>query len=204
MNKNNNKYRLGILVSGNGTNLQAIIDAIQNATMPYTQVSIVISNKQNAYALQRARNAGIDAIYLNPKEFNSPEEYDKKIGDVLISHKVELVVLAGYLRIITNPLLELFPQKILNIHPGLLPDFGGANMYKMKVHEAVISAGVKYSGCTVHVVTEELDKGPIIDQAKVEVLSTDTPQSLAERIAIYEHQLYPKVIYKYLCSLNKE
>lgn len=199
-----NKYRLAVLASGNGSNLQAIIDSIENNSLPDAEIVIVISDCADAYALKRAKNHSIDNVYLNLKEYDTRESFDAKIVKILNSYKVDLVILAGYMKIITSLFLNVFRDKILNIHPSLLPDFGGVNMYGVKVHKAVISAGCEYSGCSVHVVTEEVDMGPIVDQIKVKVLDSDTPEALGERILTYEHKLYPRAINKYLCSIYQE
>lgn len=193
---------LGILASGNGSNLQAIIDATNNNIIPDTVVKVVISDKKNAFALKRAELANIDNIYLNYKMYNSREEYDKAICEILNHYNVDLVVLAGYLKILTSLLINQYKDRILNIHPSLLPAFGGVNMYGMKVHQAVIDSKAKHSGCTVHIVTEDIDLGPIVDQAIVEVLESDTPETLANRILKDEHRLYPVAIAKYLQDLG--
>jgi phosphoribosylglycinamide formyltransferase 1 len=197
------KRKLGIMVSGNGSNLQAIIDAINDKIILDAEVVVIISNKENAYALERGRNNRIESIFLDPSEFESAEAYDQRIGEILRGHQVELVILAGYLRIISSVLLELYPKRILNIHPGLLPESGGVNMYGIRVHRAVIAQGAKQSGCTVHIVTEEVDKGPILDEMTVEVLPEDTPETLAERILTREHILYPETIASYLDYLDR-
>jgi phosphoribosylglycinamide formyltransferase-1 len=198
------KYRLGVLISGSGSNLQAIIDATKKDTLPEAEVVVVVSSKKSAYGLKRAKDEGIDSIYLPYKEFGISETYDRRIVEVLKSYKVDLVVLAGYLKILGSPLLEAFEDKILNIHPSLLPDFGGVNMYGIKVHEAVLAAKRSYSGCSVHIVTEEVDKGPIIDQISVPVKPDDTPEELARRVLSCEHQLYPRAIKKYIQKLKME
>lgn len=198
------KYKLGILVSGSGSNLQAIIDATNDNCIPDTSVAIVISNKKDAFALQRARNSSIDSLYLNPSDYDSKEDYDRKICKIMFSYNVDLVILAGYLRIVTLPLLKAFENRILNIHPSMLPAFGGINMYGMKVHKAVIAQGEKFSGCTVHIVTEDVDKGPIVDQISVKVENNDTAETLAKRVLSYEHQLYPLAIKNYLKNITKE
>ncbi|MEW5821609.1 MAG: phosphoribosylglycinamide formyltransferase [Cyanobacteriota bacterium] len=204
MSYKNITYRLGILASGNGSNLQAIIDAIKNSTIPDTQIVVVISNNRKAYALERAKLENIDHYYLNYKEYNSKQGYDQKICNIMTSYNVDLIILAGYLRIVSSPLLTVFNKRILNIHPSLLPDYGGVNMYGIKIHETVIANGEKYSGCTVHIVTEEVDKGPILNQIRISVDRNDTPQTLAKRILKYEHQIYPNTIREYLKKLNKE
>jgi formyltetrahydrofolate-dependent phosphoribosylglycinamide formyltransferase len=201
MNINKKKYRLGVLASGNGSNLQSIIDATQNELLSEAIVSIVISDKKKAYALERAGNNGIKSMYINPKDFSSRETYDIEIAKLLKEDGIDLIILAGYLRIITSPLLQAFPGRILNIHPSLLPEYGGVNMYGIKVHQTVLANNEQKSGCSVHVVTEEVDKGPIIGQTEVTVLPYDTPERLAHRILSQEHLLLPQAIKKYLPTL---
>jgi phosphoribosylglycinamide formyltransferase-1 len=204
MAKTNEKCKLGVLASGGGSNLQAIIDATKSGELDCAEVAVVISDKKNAYVLQRACNAGIDSYYLKFKDYNSKEDYDKKIVEILDLYKVDLVILAGYLKILTKELINVYKDKILNIHPGLLPAYGGVNMYGIKVHEAVIMAGAKQSGCTVHIVTEEVDRGPVLDEIRVDVKPEDTPESLAKRVLVCEHQLYPRAIKKYLTRIGEE
>ncbi|MEL9998804.1 MAG: phosphoribosylglycinamide formyltransferase [Thermoplasmata archaeon] len=177
---------LGVLVSGRGTNLQAIIDASKENKIK-SKVVIVISNKKDAYALLRAEKEGISNLFISPKN-KSPEEYDMEVVKELKNHNVELVILAGYLKILTPKFIREYEDKIINVHPALLPSFGGKGFYGEHVHRAVIEAGCKISGCTVHFVREEIDKGPIIVQKCVNVLDNDTPETLAERILPYEHE----------------
>ncbi|MEM4877913.1 MAG: phosphoribosylglycinamide formyltransferase [Thermoplasmata archaeon] len=177
---------LGVLVSGRGTNLQAIIDASKENKIK-SKVVIVISNKKDAYALLRAEKEGIPKLFISPKN-KSPEEYDMEVVKELKNHNVELVILAGYLKILTPKFIREYEDKIINVHPALLPSFGGKGFYGEHVHRAVIEAGCKISGCTVHFVREEIDKGPIIVQKCVNVLDNDTPETLAERILPYEHE----------------
>ena len=204
MASNKKIYNLGVLASGNGSNLQAIIDAINTGNIKNAKLVVVVSNKKNARALKRSKMANIESLFINPANFASDEEYDKQILKIMISYQVDLILLAGYIKIITLPLLNHYHKRILNIHPSLLPEFGGVKMYGMKVHEAVIAKGVKRSGCTVHVVSEDVDMGPVIDQVVVKVLETDTKETLAARVLQQEHILYPEVINKYIKSLNKE
>ena len=177
---------LGVLVSGRGTNLQAIIDASKENKIK-SKVVIVISNKKDAYALLRAEKEGISNLFISPKN-KSPEEYDMEVVKELKKYNVELVILAGYLKILTPKFIREYEDKIINVHPALLPSFGGKGFYGEHVHRAVIEAGCKISGCTVHFVREEIDKGPIIVQKCVNVLDNDTPETLAERILPYEHE----------------
>lgn len=199
MTKNPQLFKkLAVLVSGSGSNLQAIIDAIKNSILKEVEIAIVISNKKDALALTRAQTAGIKSIFLNPKDFKNNTDYEKELIDLIKSYNVDLIVLAGYLRILGRNFVNAFLNKIINIHPALLPDFGGKGMYGEKVHEAVIKSGTKESGCTVHFVTSNIDAGPIIAQRKVSVLETDTPKSLAKRVLKEEHKLLIETIRKIL------
>lgn len=199
----NKVYNLAVLVSGGGSNLQSIIDATHNGTLPDCIVKFVVSNKKKAYGLERAKLAKIDHTFINPKSFNNAEDYDKQLLKLFKEKDIDIIILAGYLKILTKTILEPYKGNVLNIHPSLLPKFGGMNMYGVKVHEAVIAAKEKTSGCTVHIVTEEVDKGPIIDQIKVEVQENDTPEILAKRILPQEHILFPRAINKYIKQLSK-
>ncbi|MFP3255335.1 MAG: phosphoribosylglycinamide formyltransferase [Thermoplasmata archaeon] len=183
---------IGVLVSGRGTNLQAIIDASKDGKIK-SRVVVVISNKKDAYALLRAEKEGIPAFFLSSKN-KTPEEYDKEIIGIFENYKVDLVVLAGYLKILSGVLIERYKDRIINIHPALLPSFGGKGFYGENVHRAVLDAGCRVSGCTVHFVRLEIDKGPIIVQKCVEVLDNDTPETLAERILPHEHQALVEAI----------
>lgn len=175
---------LAILISGNGSNLQSIIDAINNHQLNAV-IDVVISNKANAYGLERATKANINTSVCVKDENLTANE---KIINVLKKYKIDLIVLAGYLGIISKELIQKYQSKIINIHPSLLPKYGGKGMYGINVHEAVIKNKEKESGCSVHYVNEEIDGGKIILQTKVKVLSTDTPQTLAKRILPYEHK----------------
>ncbi|MFN3966962.1 MAG: phosphoribosylglycinamide formyltransferase [Endomicrobiia bacterium] len=185
--------KIGILVSGGGTNLQAIIDSCESGYIP-GKVVIVISNKKDAYALERAKKHNIPALFINPKDYKDMDEYSEKLAEELIKREVDLVCLAGFLLKISPGFIKKFENRIMNIHPALLPCFGGPGMYGHHVHEAVIKSGVKISGCTVHFVDEEYDHGPIIIQKAVEVKDDDTPETLAERILKEEHKIYPEAI----------
>ena len=184
---------IGVLVSGNGTNLQAILDACARGEI-LGRVAVVVSSNPKAYALERARLAGIPAVALTPRSFPDRAAHDARLIEVLQAHDVSLVCLAGFLRILTPAFIEQFRGRIMNIHPALLPAFGGVSMYGAHVHEAVLARGVKVSGCTVHFVDETPDGGPIILQAVVHVRDDDTVESLAARIAEVEHRLYPLAI----------
>ena len=180
--------RIGVLVSGRGSNLQALIDAVRSGQLDAT-IAVVISNIADAYGLERARQAGIEAIHVSHKGWPSREEFDRALVKELRARDVGLVCLAGYMRLVGAPLLEAFPNAILNIHPSLLPSFPGINAQ----HQA-IEHGVKVSGVTVHLVTAELDGGPIIIQRTVPVRDGDTRDALAERILTEEHLAYPEAV----------
>jgi len=182
------KLRIGVLASGRGSNLQAIIDAIEAGRLQ-AQIVLVLSNKQDAVARERARKHGLTDIFLDPKPFagqpDSREAYDRALLDVLRKHDVELVLLAGYMKIVTSVLVKAYENRMMNIHPSLLPSFPG-----LDVQKKALDHGVKLSGCTVHFVTEGVDEGPIIIQAAVPVLEGDTPET-------EEHKIYPKAVQLY-------
>lgn len=174
--------RLAVLVSGGGTNLQAILDAIDEETITNAEVSVVISNNAGAYALERAKKKGIDAVCLSPKTFASREAFNEALLAKLQSYNVDLVVLAGCLVVIPQSIVDAYPNKIINIHPSLIPSFCGTGYYGLKVHEGVLSRGVKVTGATVHFVDGGTDTGPIILQKAVEVYEGDTPKALQQRV----------------------
>jgi len=180
--------RLGILISGRGSNLQSIIEAIRRGELT-AEIAVVISNRLEAAGLLRAREAGLETVGLNQKNFDSRDAYDAEIARELRTRRVDLVCLAGFMRLVGRPLLEAFPQRILNIHPSLLPAFPG-----LEAQRQALEYGVTVTGATVHVVTAELDGGPIVLQAAVPVLPDDTVESLSARILIEEHRLYPRDI----------
>ena len=188
------KIPIGVLISGGGSNLQAIIDAARAPLLERARVAVVISNKAGAYGLERARKAGIDALALDPKDFPSRTDYFSRIISELESRRVRVVCLAGFLLKLEPNIVARYSGRILNIHPALLPKFGGKGMYGHFVHEAVLRAGEKESGCTVHVVDAEFDHGPVLLQRKVPVLPGDTPETLAERVLKEEHACYPEAI----------
>lgn len=174
--------KIAVLVSGGGTNLQAIIDAIADGTITNANVETVISNNQGAYALQRAKKAGISAMCISPKDFETRELFHEKLLSTLLEYQIDLVVLAGYLVVVPEMVIDAFENRIINIHPSLIPSFCGTGYYGLKVHEAALKRGVKYSGATVHFVDKGTDTGPIILQKPVEVLEGDTPKQLQQRI----------------------
>lgn len=184
--------RMAVLVSGGGTNLQSVIDAVEDGTLK-SQIVCVISNKETAYGLERARKHHIPAYFINPKE----DGYDEKLLDKLQEEQVDLVVLAGYLKILSPELIKAYNRKIINIHPSLLPKFGGKGFYGIHVHEAVIKAGEKESGATVHFVDEGVDTGEMIVQKKLKVEASDTPETLQARILDQiEHKILVEAIKK--------
>ena len=174
--------KVAVLVSGGGTNLQAIIDAVKTGVITNTEISLVISNNKSAYALERANNAGIKSMCISPKDYESREEFHVALTETLKNAGVDLIVLAGYLVAIPEMLVEEFPNKIINIHPSLIPSFCGVGYYGLKVHEAALSRGVKVTGATVHFVDCGMDTGPIILQKAVEVQNGDTPEVLQRRV----------------------
>ena len=187
------KINLVVLASGGGTNLQAIIDNIEAGEVD-AEIKAVISNNSKSGALERARNHNIPDIHLSHKQFATPEEFDQRLLSVLKEKETDLVVLAGYMKMISPTVIREYRNRIINIHPALLPSFGGKGMYGIHVHEAVIESGVKVTGVTVHTVDEVYDHGPILFQKCVPVLSDDTPESLQQRVLPSEHEAYSKVI----------
>ena len=184
------KLKIGVLASTKGTDLQAIIDEISSGKLN-AEIACVISNKKDAYALERAKNHGIEAIFIDTKG-KEREDFDKEVAKEFSKRKVGLVCLIGYMRILSGDFVKKFRGKIMNVHPSLLPKFGGG--MDINVHEQVINAGEKESGCTIHFVTEEVDGGPIILQMKVPVHPTDTPETLKERVQSAEKIAYPEAI----------
>ncbi len=174
--------KIAVLVSGGGTNLQAVIDAIENGTIRNTEIKVVISNNKNAYALERAKNHGIEALCISPKDYEDRAKFNEAFLEKLNSYEVDLVVLAGFLVVIPEKMVQQYRNRIINIHPSLIPSFCGTGFYGLKVHEGVLSRGVKVTGATVHFVDEGTDTGPIILQKAVEVQQGDTPEVLQRRV----------------------
>lgn len=174
--------KIAVLVSGGGTNLQALIDAEKIGELGAGKITLVIASKPGVYALERAANAGIEGRVLARKDYDSIADYSKALADTMTAEGIDLVVLAGFLTIIDEQVYEAFPNKILNVHPALIPSFCGKGYYGLKVHEAALQKGVKVSGATVHIVTPECDAGPIVLQKAVEVMEDDTPETLQRRI----------------------
>ena len=175
-------FRIAVLVSGGGTNLQAIMDAIEQKKITDTEIAVVISNNADAYALTRAKNAGIATKCVSRKEIPDREAYDAALLSAVDEAKVDLVVLAGFLVVIPEAMIRAYRNRIINIHPSLIPSFCGTGYYGLKVHEAALKRGVKVSGATVHFVDEGTDTGPILLQKAVEVKADDTPEILQRRI----------------------
>ena len=174
--------KIAVCVSGGGTNLQAIIDKIQSGEIRNTELAVVISNNKNAYALERAAQAGIQGICVSPKDYETRDEFNKAFVAKLDEYNVDLVVLAGFLVVIPPEMIRKYENKIINIHPSLIPSFCGTGYYGLKVHEGVLARGVKVTGATCHFVDEGTDTGPIILQKAVEVLDGDTPEVLQRRV----------------------
>ncbi len=177
-----NKVRIAVLVSGGGTNLQALIDAEKRGELGEGEISLVIASKPGVYALERAAQNGIDSVVLPRREYADIAAYSKALVDTMTEAGTDLVVLAGFLTIIDEQVYKAFPNRILNVHPALIPSFCGKGFYGLHVHEAALEKGVKVSGATVHIVTPECDAGPIVLQKAVEVREDDTPETLQKRI----------------------
>ena len=187
--------KLAVLVSGGGTNLQAIMDSIDDGRITNAQISVVISNNAGAYALTRARNYGVEALLLSPKSFDTREEFNEKLLEALREREIDLVVLAGYLVVVPPCVIEEYDNRIINIHPSLIPSFCGTGCYGLHVHEKALARGVRVSGATVHFVDEGTDTGPIILQKPVMVEQDDTPEVLQKRIMEQaEWVILPKAI----------
>lgn len=187
--------RIGVLVSGGGTNLQAIIDSIENGNITNTEIAVVISNNKNAFALERAKNHNIDAVCVSPKDFELREDFNKALIEKIDSYNVDLIVLAGCLVVLPAELIKKYTNRIINIHPSLIPAFCGTGFYGLKVHEKALERGVKVTGATVHFVDEGTDTGPIIFQQTVEVNPDDTPKELQQRVMEQaEWKILPKAI----------
>jgi phosphoribosylglycinamide formyltransferase-1 len=180
--------RLGVLISGRGSNLQSIIDAVRDRRLD-ASIAIVISNRPEAHGLKRARDAGIETAFLSARGYRDRDAYDRALADLLKARDVGLVCLAGFMRLVGAPLLDAFPERILNIHPSLLPAFPGLDAQRQ-----ALDWGVRMSGATVHLVTAELDGGPIVLQSAVPVLEDDSVDTLAARILVEEHRIYPEAI----------
>jgi len=181
-------FKLAILVSGYGSNLQAIIDNIERNYLS-AEIALVLSNVKNAFALERGKKHGLETIFLDPKTFTNRDDYEDKMIEILQSKSIDLICLAGFMRILSKKFIQAFPKKIINIHPSLLPAFPGLNVQKK-----ALEYGAKFSGCTVHFVNEEVDGGPIILQSTVPILDEDDTESLSGKILEQEHIIYPEAI----------
>ena len=187
--------KIAVLVSGGGTNLQALIDAEGRGELGAGKITLVIASKPGVYALERAKNAGIDAVVLSRRDYASIADYSRALADKMTAEGIDLVVLAGFLTIIDEQVYNAFPNKILNVHPALIPSFCGKGFYGLYVHEAALKKGVKVSGATVHIVTPECDAGPIVLQKAVDVKEGDTPETLQKRIMEEaEWKILPKAV----------
>ncbi len=189
------KMRIGFLASGGGSNMQAIINAINSGEL-FAEAAVMITNNSKAGAIDKAQSAGIPYFHISSTKFANDDERDKAIAEELLKHNVDIVVLAGYMKKVGQPIISEFPNHILNIHPALLPDFGGEGMYGMNVHRAVIEAKAKISGPTVHIVDSEYDKGRILAQIQIPVLDNDTPENLQIRVLAAEHIIYADTLQK--------
>lgn len=198
----NKKIRIAVLVSGNGTNLQSLINAQKNKIIKSGKIELVISNNSNAFALKRAEKSKIPFEIISKKECKKIEEFEKKLKEILKSYKIELIVLAGFMSVLSKNFVKDYPKRIINIHPSLIPSFCGKNFYGIKVHEEAIKRGVKITGATTHFVNEIVDGGEIIMQKAVKVLDNDTAEELQKRVMeSAEWIILPKTVEKVCKSL---
>ncbi len=189
--------RIAVLVSGGGTNLQALIDAQNSGIIHSGKIELVISNNANAYALERAKNAGISAVYVSKKDSGSQEKFEENIKAVLTEHNIDLIVLAGFMSILSENFTKAYPKRIINVHPSLIPSFCGKGFYGLYVHEAALKYGVKVTGATVHFVNEIPDGGEIIMQKAVNIRENDTPDTLQKRVMkLAEWKILPQATEK--------
>jgi phosphoribosylglycinamide formyltransferase-1 len=198
---NSQGKRVAIFASGGGSNAQALLDAMQDDGYP-AQAVLLFSNKADAHALERGKALGITTLSLDPKGYAGREDFDAALVSILQGLQVEIICFAGYMRIVTPVLVKAFEGRILNVHPALLPQFGGPGMYGHHVHEAVLKAKASESGATVHLVTEGVDEGAILLQARVPVLPEDTAESLARRVLEQEHRIYPQALRQFCEKLG--
>jgi phosphoribosylglycinamide formyltransferase-1 len=190
------RCNVAVLVSGSGTNLQAILDAERTGNLGGAKVRLVLANKADAYGLERARMAGVRAEHVSVKTEGSFDGVAARMLQLFAEEEIDLIVLAGYLKLVHPEVVKKYHRRIINIHPALLPKFGGTGMYGLKVHKAVLEAGEKFSGPSVHFVDEIFDHGTVIAQRKVPVDAGDTPESLQARVLVLEHQILPETIRK--------
>lgn len=193
--------RIVVFASGSGTNFQSLIDAVEAGQIA-AQIRGLVTNKTDIKALERAHAHGIESVVLAPSAFESKQAYVDALKKILADWKADLIVLAGYMIKVPADIIEKYEGRILNIHPSLLPKYGGKGFYGTKVHSAVIENNESESGCTVHIVNEEYDQGPVLAQKKVPVLKSDTPETLAKRVLEKEHELLPEVVAKIIEDLN--
>jgi len=193
--------RIVVFASGSGTNFQSLIDAVEAGQIA-AQIRGLVTNKTDIKALERAHAHGIESVVLAPSAFESKQAYVDALKKILADWKADLIVLAGYMIKVPADIIEKYEGRILNIHPSLLPKYGGKGFYGTKVHRAVIENNESESGCTVHIVNEEYDQGPVLAQKKVPVLKSDTPETLAKRVLEKEHELLPEVVAKIIEDLN--
>jgi phosphoribosylglycinamide formyltransferase-1 len=186
-------FHIAVLASTNGTDLQAIIDEMKAGKMPGIELSVVVSNKQTSYALERAATQGYKTVFVDPKG-KSRIEYDMEVAKILTENQIDLVCLIGYMRILSPEFVKQFPHKIINVHPALMPKFSGPGFFGANVHEEVLKAGETESGCTIHFVDEGVDTGKIIIQEKVKIEPNETVESLKNKVQAVEKKLYPEVI----------
>jgi len=189
----NKTFRIGVLASTNGTDLQAIIDEMKEGKMPGIELACVLSNKKSAYALERATEQGYEAIFVDPDDLTR-EEFDLRLADLLEKHEVDLVVLIGYMRILSEGFVKKFPNRIINVHPALIPKFCGPSFFGASVHEEVLKAGETETGMTIHYVDEGCDTGEILLQKTCPVEPGDTPDTLKDKVQTLEKKWYPEVI----------
>lgn len=195
---------IGVLASGGGSNFEALARACKEGRIPGAKIQLLITNKLGVGALDRAVRLGIEALVLDPADFPDRAAYYERVAKELEQRGVQLVCLAGFLLKLEPNFVQRFSGRILNIHPALLPKFGGKGMFGHHVHAAVLAAGEKESGCTVHLVDEEFDHGPSLSQARVPVFPGDTPETLAARVLIEEHRLYPEAVRDFMVGMKKE
>ncbi|MEO1021384.1 MAG: phosphoribosylglycinamide formyltransferase [Bacteroidota bacterium] len=196
-------FNIAVFASGSGSNFQAILDSTtQNGILSDATICGLITNKAEIKAIDRAHSAGIEAVVLNPSVYPTAREYEASLLSTLEIWNTDLIVLAGYLRKIPVSVIDRYPNRILNIHPSLLPRFGGKGFYGMKVHKAVKEAGDHETGCTIHIVTEEFDDGPILAQERITISLSDSAEEIAARVLTLEHDLYPRVIASHMKSLT--
>ena len=194
---NQGQIRIAVFISGGGTNLQALIDASKAGKLS-AEISLVVSSNSKAFGLTRAENAEIPTFVFREKKYESKSEASQDLLEKLKEHKIDYIALAGYLRLLSSELVSTYNGKIINMHPALLPKYGGQGMYGRHVHEAVLASGDKETGLTFHIVDEAYDHGRIIEQFNLPVLENDTPESLQERVLIKEHEEYPKILGKFI------